>query len=42
MSLCTKGKASVSAGLYLVKIAGCNGCHTKGWIATEVKIPESG
>ncbi|MHB8880218.1 MAG: cytochrome C [Thermodesulfovibrionales bacterium] len=36
-----QGKASVSQGRYLAKIAGCNDCHTKGWMATEGKVPES-
>lgn len=35
------GKPSISDGRYLVRIAGCNDCHTKGWIATEAKVPET-
>ena len=37
----SQGKASISAGRYLALVAGCNDCHTKGWIATEAKIPDS-
>lgn len=37
----SQGMVSISAGRYLVKITGCNDCHTKGWIATEAKIPEA-
>lgn len=33
-------RSSVSTGRYLVSIAGCNDCHTKGWTATEAKVPE--
>jgi hypothetical protein len=36
----SQGKDSIPAGRYLVIISGCNDCHTKGWIATEAKIPE--
>src|SRR5512139_3994789 len=34
------GTASISSGRYLTIIAGCNDCHTKGWMASEAKIPE--
>jgi hypothetical protein len=42
-----KGKAAgfdmnrVERGRYLVKIAGCNDCHTPGYLLSEGKIPES-
>ena len=36
----SQGETSILAGRYLVIISGCNDCHTKGWIATEAKIPE--
>lgn len=29
------------AGRYLVAVAGCNDCHTEGYLATEGAIPES-
>ncbi len=32
--------ALVDRGRYLVKIAGCNDCHTAGYMATEGKVPE--
>ena len=38
------GKADtqlVERGRYLVKIAGCNDCHTAGYMATAGKVPES-
>ncbi len=31
----------VARGRYLVKVAGCNDCHTAGYIPTEGKVPES-
>lgn len=34
------GKVSVEEGRYLVKIAGCNDCHTPGYLLSEGKIPE--
>jgi mono/diheme cytochrome c family protein len=36
----SKARGSIPNGRYLVTIAGCNDCHTKGWMATEAKIPE--
>ena len=33
--------ASIERGRYLVKITGCNDCHTPGYGAAEGKIPES-
>lgn len=30
----------VERGRYLVKIAGCNDCHTPGYMATAGKVPE--
>jgi mono/diheme cytochrome c family protein len=32
--------AAAKRGQYLVKIAGCNACHTAGYITTAGKIPE--
>jgi mono/diheme cytochrome c family protein len=34
-------KASVERGRYLVKIAGCNDCHTAGYAQAGGKVPES-
>lgn len=31
---------AVQQGRYLVKIAGCNDCHTPGYLPTEGKVPE--
>ena len=31
---------SRAAGRYLIQIAGCNDCHTRGWIMSEGNIPE--
>ena len=31
----------VDRGRYLVKIAGCNDCHTAGYMASAGKVPES-
>src|SRR5688572_6040624 len=31
----------VERGRYLVKIAGCNDCHTPGYMASAGKVPES-
>ena len=35
-----RGKSSISDGRYLVKISGCNDCHTNEWYQAEGKIPE--
>jgi mono/diheme cytochrome c family protein len=32
--------AKVQRGRYLVKITGCNDCHTQGYIETDGKVPE--
>jgi mono/diheme cytochrome c family protein len=32
--------ASIERGRYLVKIAGCNDCHTAGYAQSEGKVPE--
>ncbi len=32
---------SLEHGRYLVKIAGCNDCHTAGYAASGGKVPES-
>jgi cytochrome c553 len=34
-------KSPVEAGKYLVMVAGCNDCHTPGWLFMPGKIPES-
>jgi mono/diheme cytochrome c family protein len=34
-------KASIDRGRYLVKIAGCNDCHTAGYAMAGGKVPES-
>ncbi len=33
--------SDVDAGRYLVQVAGCNDCHTEGYIETEGAVPES-
>lgn len=33
--------ALLSQGRYLAKIAGCNDCHTKGWITTNGNVSET-
>ncbi len=33
--------ATVERGRYVVKIGGCNDCHTAGYLAAESQIPES-
>ncbi len=33
---------SVERGRYLVKIAGCNDCHTPGYLLSNGEVPESG
>lgn len=34
-------KASIERGRYLVQTAGCNDCHTAGYLANAGKVPES-
>jgi hypothetical protein len=34
-------RASVERGRYLVSVAGCNDCHTPGYIVSAGKVPES-
>ena len=36
-----KGDAQVQRGRYLVKIAGCNDCHTPGYAMSGGKVPEA-
>ncbi|MGB8337518.1 MAG: cytochrome C, partial [Burkholderiales bacterium] len=36
----TTDAAKVQRGRYLVKIAGCNDCHTQGYIETDGRVPE--
>jgi len=33
--------AKIERGRYLVKIAGCNDCHTPGYMSMEGQVPES-
>ncbi len=33
--------SSVQAGEYIVRMAGCNGCHTPGWDQSDGKLPSS-
>jgi|SRR5688572_23747358 len=35
------GKTAVERGRYLVKVAGCNDCHTAGYAFSGGKVPES-
>ena len=35
------GESKVDRGRYLVKIAGCNDCHTAGYAAAAGNVPES-
>ena len=37
----TSASKSVDRGRYLVKISGCNDCHTPGYAQTGGKVPES-
>lgn len=44
--LCAAGaaaadKASIDRGRYLVQTAGCNDCHTAGYLSNAGKVPES-
>jgi mono/diheme cytochrome c family protein len=34
-------KISLDKGRYLVKIAGCNECHTRGWMTSAGRVPEA-
>jgi mono/diheme cytochrome c family protein len=40
-SVAAKGDAQVQRGRYLVKIAGCNDCHTPGYATSGGKVPEA-
>jgi hypothetical protein len=40
-SLAFAGEISVARGHYLIKIAGCNDCHTPGYIMQDGNVPES-
>jgi len=33
-------KSQIEAGRYLITVAGCNDCHTEGYLQTEGNIPE--
>jgi len=35
-----RGKVSVERGRYIAKIAGCNDCHTAGYLMSAGKVPE--
>jgi mono/diheme cytochrome c family protein len=37
----TKGDPQVERGRYLIKIGGCNDCHTAGYAPAGGKVPES-
>ena len=37
----SKGSAAVERGRYLAKIAGCNDCHTPGYLLSAGKVPEN-
>jgi mono/diheme cytochrome c family protein len=37
----TAGSALLERGRYLVKLGGCNDCHTPGYMASAGKIPEA-
>jgi mono/diheme cytochrome c family protein len=37
----SKGSAAVERGRYLSKIAGCNDCHTPGYLLSAGKVPEN-
>jgi hypothetical protein len=34
-------ESPVAAGRYLIQVAGCNDCHTPGWMQTPGKVPEA-
>src|SRR3954468_1925789 len=36
-----RSESSVQAGRYLVRISGCNDCHTPGFMPMGDKVPES-
>ncbi len=36
-----KGRDSIARGRYLVRIAGCNDCHTAGYAASGGAVPEA-
>jgi len=38
---CASGQASLERGRYLVETAGCNDCHTAGYIPQAGKVPEA-
>ncbi len=37
----TDDQAMLDRGKYLVKLGGCNDCHTPGYLLSEGKVPES-
>lgn len=37
-----EASSPVEAGAYLVQIAGCNDCHTAGWLEEAGKVPREG
>ena len=37
----TKDSAAIERGSYLSKIAGCNDCHTPGYLMSAGKVPEN-
>lgn len=34
-------RASIERGRYLIRIAGCNDCHTAGYLISEGRVPEA-
>lgn len=34
-------KSQIESGRYLITVAGCNDCHTEGYLQTEGNVPES-
>jgi len=37
----TNGTATIERGRYLAQVAGCNDCHTSGYLMSNGQIPES-
>ncbi|HSC82208.1 MAG TPA: cytochrome C [Pseudomonas sp.] len=41
LPLASQAEPSIERGRYLVQIAGCNDCHTAGYLIAPDKVPES-
>lgn len=41
LSMASQAEPSVERGRYLVQVAGCNDCHTAGYIMAPDQVPES-